>query len=338
MTEPTKIKHLVISGGGGTGFAYYGILRESNKDGFWNIDDIETIHGVSVGSFFAFFIAILKHIGWDAYDDYIIKRPWEDMFSTEKLFNAYNNVGIMGRETVECIFSPILRAVDLSLNITLQELYEFTGIELHFYTTNLDSYEYVDLSHKTHPDWGLIDAAYCSCAIPVVFRPNRMNGELYVDGAFLCNYPIQKCIDQVENPDEIFGINKISTRLKTKSLPFDSLGKEMGKNTETENYTPKEEKEENEKEKEGKYETPEYGNIIDYLLDIIAKTVKKIAIEKTKSKYTIDVVDNGTNVWEIYKAIQSKESRSARIQYGVETWNEFKQQIGVSRATNESTA
>jgi predicted acylesterase/phospholipase RssA len=322
MTEKPTIKHLVISGGGGTGFAYYGVLRESNKDGFWNIDDIKTIHGVSAGSFLAFSVVVLKHIGWDAYDDYIIKRPWENDFSAEKLFNAYTNVGICGRETVESLFSPILRAADLSLNTTLQELYDFTGIELHLYTTNLDSYEYIDLSHKTHPNWSLIDAAYCSSAVPVIFRPNRINGEVYVDGAFLCNYPLQQCIDQVENPEEIFGINKISTKSNTVCLPFDSLGNEINTTADVENYKPKEEKEET------NAPTPEYGNIVDYLLDIIAKTVKKLTNERTESKYTINIVDKSTNAWEIYKALKSKESRSARIQYGVDSWNEFKQQIG----------
>lgn len=329
MTEPeiekTKIKHLVISGGGGTGFAYYGVLRESNKDGFWNIDDIETIHGVSVGAFLAVFVSVLKYIGWDAYDDYVIKRPWENDFSAEKIFNAYTNVGICGRESVETLFSPVLRAADLSLNTTLQELYDFTGIDLHLYTTNLDSYEFIDLSYKTHPDWSIIDAAYCSSAIPVIFRPNRMNGEVYVDGAFLCNYPLQQCMDRVENPDEIFGINKISTKTNTKYLPFDSLGKEMIANSDADNPSSLEEK--CEKDKNEKSETPEYGNIVDYLLDIIAKTVKKLAIEKTKSKYTINIVDKSANAWEIYKALKSKESRSARIQYGVDSWNEYKKQI-----------
>jgi len=310
MTEPPKIKHLVISGGGGTGLAYYSILRESNKDGFWNIDDIDTVHGVSAGSYLVFFIAVLKHIGWDAYDDYIIKRPWEQLFTTKNIFNAYNNVGIFGREIIENIFSPILKAADLSLNITLQELYDFTGIELHYYTTNLDTYEYVDLSHKTHPDLSLIDAAYCSSAVPVLFRPNRMNGEVYVDGAFLCNYPIQQCINLVKNCDEIFGIKKKSTKSKTKRPPFDSLSKEITGS-----------------DKEYPEQKSEYSNIIDYLLDIIAKTAKKMAIENTESKYTMYIEDKTTNVWEIYNTIKSKESRLAKMNYGIDTWNQYKKQI-----------
>jgi NADH dehydrogenase FAD-containing subunit len=38
-SEPAsnKIKHIVVSGGGVTGFSYYGILRESAKQQLWNI-------------------------------------------------------------------------------------------------------------------------------------------------------------------------------------------------------------------------------------------------------------------------------------------------------------
>jgi len=38
----TNIRHIVISGGGTMGFAYYGILQESNKQNLWNIEHIQT--------------------------------------------------------------------------------------------------------------------------------------------------------------------------------------------------------------------------------------------------------------------------------------------------------
>jgi predicted acylesterase/phospholipase RssA len=298
-----NIRHLVISGGGGTGFAYYGALRESHKDGFWNINEIQTMHGISCGSVFLFLMSMINHIKWEDYDDYCIKRPWESVFgfSPNKILNAYSNVGICGRETIEMVLSPILNACDLTLNTTMQQLYDFNGIELHIYTTNLDTYKLVDISYKTHPELELVDAIYSSCALPFLFKPNRINGEVYADGGFLCNYPLQQCIDQVENPDEIFGINK--TRIKTE--PGQDQNPECKKEP-----------------------TSEYGNLIDYLLDIIAKTIKKIVFEKTKSKYTMEIPDDVASAWQLYETVKTKESRSAKIQYGVESWQEFKNKIG----------
>ena len=308
-----KIRHLVLSGGGGTGFAYYGALRESHKDGFWNIDEIQTMHGISCGSVFVFIMAMLKHISWEDYDDYCIKRPWETVFgfSPEKLLNAYSNVGVCGRETVEMIVAPVLSAADLPLNTTMQQFFDFTGIEVHYYATNLDTYSLVDISYKTHPDWELVDAMYSSCALPVLFRPNRVNGEVYVDGGFLCNYPLQQCINLADtNPDEIFGLNKI--RLP-EQLPTDASN--IG-------FEPTQEK------KYDKGQDKQYNNIIEYLLDIIAKTAKKLVLEKTTSKYTMEIADKVTSAWEVYEAVKTRESRAAKIQYGADSWNQYKLKIG----------
>ena len=80
ITEPNThiIKHIVISGGGTTGLSYYGILRESQKKNIWNIEDIQTIYGTSIGSILAVMLC-LKY-DWDTLDDYLIKRPWQNVF------------------------------------------------------------------------------------------------------------------------------------------------------------------------------------------------------------------------------------------------------------------
>ena len=53
------IKHIVIPGGGGTGFIAYGALKESHNRGIWNIENIESIYGTSAGAIIAIFIAII---------------------------------------------------------------------------------------------------------------------------------------------------------------------------------------------------------------------------------------------------------------------------------------
>jgi len=315
-----KIRHLVLSGGGGTGFAYYGALRESHKDGFWNIDDIQSMHGVSCGAIFVFLMAMLKHIGWDDYNDYCIKRPWETVlgFSPDKILKAYANIGICGKETMEKIVSPVLSAVDLPLNITMQQFYDFTGVEVHYYTTNLDTYKLIDISYKTHPDWELVDAMYCSCALPLLFRPHIVNGEVYVDGGFLCNYPLQQCIDQIENPDEIFGLNKNGIT-KQLNQPNDDPSSPLSSTNEQE--PAKQER---------------YGNIVDYLLDIITKTLQKLAFERKTSKYTMVITDTITSALEVYEAVKTKETRSDKIQYGANMWHQYKQTIGFIPAVDTS--
>ena len=52
-----------------------------------------------------------------------------------------------------------------------KEFYEINKIDLHIFSTELNKFETVDFSHKTHPDWRIIDVIYCSSALPIVFSP-----------------------------------------------------------------------------------------------------------------------------------------------------------------------
>lgn len=90
MSEPS-IKHLVISSGGPAGIMMYNILRTLNLKGVWNIQNIRTIYGSSVGSFIAILIAL--NYDWSTMDDYIIKRPWD------KIFRQYSSSSSSGTAT-----------------------------------------------------------------------------------------------------------------------------------------------------------------------------------------------------------------------------------------------
>lgn len=286
-----KIRHLVLSGGGGAGWAFYGALRESNKAGFWDIKDIKTTHGVSVGAIFLTFIATVDKIGWEDYDDFCVKRPWETVLelSIDKLLNVYSKVGICDRNTVENIVSPLLRALELPLNVTLKEFHEFTGIESHIYATNLDEYELVDFSWKTHPDWMVVDVLYCSCALPILFRPNIVDGVCYVDGAFLCNYPLEQCLKMAEDPDEIFGMNSVRAS--------------------TPDNEPK----------------TEYSNLLEYIGDIISKTMVKLSNKfDTKIRHEIEISNmSGDALRSVYNTLKTRESRAAKVQEGADAWTRY---------------
>ena len=67
------IKHLVISGGGPTGFLSYGAAKYLEKNKFWNIENIESIYGTSIGAVIGIILS-LKHT-WETIDDYIVNVP-----------------------------------------------------------------------------------------------------------------------------------------------------------------------------------------------------------------------------------------------------------------------
>ena len=52
------IKHIVISGGGPTGLLSYGAIRYLAKEHFWNLLDISSIYGCSIGAYIAIIISL----------------------------------------------------------------------------------------------------------------------------------------------------------------------------------------------------------------------------------------------------------------------------------------
>jgi len=200
------IKHLVISGGGPLGLRYLGVLEHLEKEHFWNFNNIESIYGTSIGSVIGAFIC-LKY-DWETLNKYIIERPWHDAFkvSAKQIFDSYYNKGLFDKKLAEIIFKPLLEAKDHSLNITLKEFYEYSNIDLHIFTFELNTFKTVELSHTSFPDLSLIHAITMSSSLPGIFIPTIIDKCCYIDGGVLCNYPINECLRDHDNKDEILGV------------------------------------------------------------------------------------------------------------------------------------
>jgi NTE family protein len=206
MTTPeTPIKHLALSGGNVWGFNMIGILVQAIETGFLKMENIQTIHGTSIGSLVG--AAMALKIDPPLLRDYFIKRPWDTLCKNNRhsVLELYDGRGILHQGFIEYLFDPLLKSVDLSCDTTLAELYAFNGIDFHIYATELNQYELVDISFKTHPEWRVVDAVYASCSVPLLFSPLIIEDKCYIDGGFLLNYPIEKC--PLENPEEVFGIS-----------------------------------------------------------------------------------------------------------------------------------
>jgi NTE family protein len=202
-----KIKHIVVSGGSIWGFCAFGIIFEAIECGFLNIHDVESIYGTSIGAVVGLLYAL--KIDPNIIKEYIVNRPWESVCKKSMcaFFEIFEKKGFVQKVFFEDFFSPLLKSIDLDINITMRDLYNFNGIEFHVFVTELNSFKLIDISYKTHPNWHVIDAIFSSCTIPFMFSPIIEDGNCYLDGGFFLNYPISKCIENVENRDEILGIS-----------------------------------------------------------------------------------------------------------------------------------
>ena len=199
------IKHLVISGGGPTMIQTLGSIQHLEENKFIDINNIETIYGTSAGAIIGVLIC-LKY-DWTTLHDYIIKRPWKEVFpvNIQNIFDAYTKKGIFDDKTVIKCFKPLLDAKDISLNISLKEFFEYSKIELHMFSFEVNAFQIEDISYLTHPDLSLINAIQMSCALPVLMSPICTDGKCYIDGGVTCNYPLKNCIESNKNIEEILG-------------------------------------------------------------------------------------------------------------------------------------
>ena len=201
-----SIKHLVICGGGPLGFSFLGSIEKLNEEKFLEMDNIESIYGTSIGSIIGAFIC-LKY-DWETLVKYVIERPWHDSIkvTAKQIFESYYNKGLFNKRVAEIIFKPLLEAKELSINITLEEFYEYSKIDLHIFTFELNKFETIELSHTTHPSLELLEALTMSSSLPGMFMPIIKDDKCYLDGGVMCNYPINECVRDHPNKDEILGI------------------------------------------------------------------------------------------------------------------------------------
>jgi predicted acylesterase/phospholipase RssA len=282
------IKHLVIPGGGPTGIKALGALQHLQENGFWNINDVETIYATSAGAIIS--VLLCLKFDWETINDYIVKRPWNEalQIGVNQIFEAYSRKGLFDKNIAEIFYKPFFMAKDISLNVTLKEFYEFSKIETHFFSLEVNSFSLEDISYLTHPDLELLIAVQMSCAIPILISPVCVDNKCYVDGGVLCNYPIQQCILRAENVNEILG-------LKNNYIKQDD---NIVKNEST---------------------------ILEYIMNFISKLVNNVKINSEENlipyelKYSADFM-NWSN---IQLALNSKEERQRLLDLGIEEGKMF---------------
>jgi predicted acylesterase/phospholipase RssA len=199
------IKHLVISGGGPTMIQTLGSIQHLEENKFIDINNIKTIYGTSAGAIIGVLIC-LKY-DWTTLYDYIIKRPWQEVspINIQNIFDSYTKKGIFDDKTIIKCFKPLLDAKDISMNISLKEFYEYSKIELHMFSFEVNTFQIEDISYLTHPELSLITAIQMSSALPVLVTPICIEDKCYIDGGITSNYPLKYCIDSGKNIEEILG-------------------------------------------------------------------------------------------------------------------------------------
>jgi hypothetical protein len=112
------------------------------------------------------------------------------------------------------MIEPLFKLLDLPVTITLDELYEYTNVEIHFYSFDIYQFQMIDISYKTYPKMTIVDAMYVTASVPFLSIPHIDYNKCFIDGGCIINYPICYALKKIIQSDEILGYNTHLTTLE----------------------------------------------------------------------------------------------------------------------------
>ena len=180
---------LCFSGGGTKGLVFIGAVKALINKNIIYLDKINKYIGTSAGAILAFFLAI----GYtpDELEEFVLNFDFKKLEPNVDCDSLFTKFGIDDGKKLEFLLTKLLNYKLGMNNITFLELFELTNKELIISTTCINNSKSKYFNYKFTPDEDVILAIKMSIAVPFYFYPVIYEGNHYVDGGILDNYPIQ---------------------------------------------------------------------------------------------------------------------------------------------------
>lgn len=189
---------LVLSGGGIKGIAHVGALKALEDLNL--LKNFDTFGGTSAG---ALVIAMLV-IGYNPEETYKFLLNFDmSKISSISIENFTKYQGFDKGDRFVYVLKRLIMAKNLDPEITLHEIYKRSNKTVVFTTVCWNTANLKYLTHTEYPNMPLYMAVRMSVSIPIYYTPVKFNGDMYLDGACMDNYPIKYFEDQL---DKVVGI------------------------------------------------------------------------------------------------------------------------------------
>jgi len=215
------IKNLVLSGAELRGITYIGVIRAIEDLSIY--DSLENILGVSSGAIFA--MTLVLELSSIQLEKIIMSISLEQLFNfkTDDILNIAETFGIDDGEKITKIFKVLFRKILKNENATFKDLHNLNPKKnLIISGTNLSNKNCDYFSYETTPDMPLHIALRISISIPLCFKAIKYNDNLYIDGAFSNNFPINYFTTDIDNT-----LGVMISSVKSSNQNIDALSKYM---------------------------------------------------------------------------------------------------------------
>lgn len=221
MIDISKIENLVFEGGGMRAMAFLGVMRYLEE--MKVLKQIKRVIGSSAGCIFAAMVAckasykeaeeIVKNKDFSELKD----DTWGYVVDVIRVINYF---GICKGDALYEWFGVILEKFTGNPDITFIQLFQRTGIELVITATNVNRMKETYFSHIEYPGMPVRLAGRMSCTIPLFFKPLEYEGDIYVDGGTMNNFPIWYFDKYYQTKSGSFELASSVNSVKIRTLGF----------------------------------------------------------------------------------------------------------------------
>jgi NTE family protein len=188
--------NLVLGGGSVRGLAHIGALEKLIQQNLIDMDHIDSVAGSSAGSAISMMIAL----------KYTIDEIWEILYNTDvndlikpNIILLLDKFGIENGKGMLGFFEDLIHKKTGNRHTNFKQLYDTTGINLIVVASCLTTKKAVYFNHINTPYIKVSVAVRASISIPCFFTPVTIDGNVYVDGSILDDYPMHLFSDNIDN-------------------------------------------------------------------------------------------------------------------------------------------
>ena len=191
MDTNESIDTLVLGGGGMKCISYLGCIQCLMKHKILepSLSNIKKIYCVSGGMIYI--LPLLLGYTIESTIELFVGIDNTTFLSEENISfsNLFEYYGFFPQTFYDLCMERIFSGKNKRKDLTLQELYETSNIELIAHTVNISKQINCYISHKTHPNLSLVTLLKMTTAIPFIFQSVIYQGDHYLDGGLITPIP-----------------------------------------------------------------------------------------------------------------------------------------------------